>query len=301
MTADLYAWWRAAAYHGETGPIHEDSPLPGRYRVRQGREFVPVAIWWQGPLDENGELTDDAELICVMGFENDKKRVDPLMEWGRQGHVLWHDLARNPIKAELYNAAMKTGKWPDVDDAVVAEPVDDLASATESVKAGMLNIDQHYAKIDNDEHAARAQSLRSSLLELSREFDKKRTAEKGPHLEACKEIDGRWMPVVKSAKAAADKIASALNKYETEKARKHAEERINEPLPTQIKGGVGRAAAIKVVKIVTSIANGHAAFSWLLAAYPEEVNAFIIKLAQRATDTGHAVPGVNVEEHRRVA
>ena len=41
-----YSWWRQALL-GHFGPIHENDPQPGYYRMRKGRggRWVPAAIW----------------------------------------------------------------------------------------------------------------------------------------------------------------------------------------------------------------------------------------------------------------
>ena len=72
----------------------------------------------------------------------------------------------------------------------------------------------------------RAQSLRSRLLDLSREADRKREEEKRPHLEAGKAVDQKWMSVVRMAKDAADGIRRAMEAWETIKlTRRRDEER----------------------------------------------------------------------------
>ena len=46
IMSDSYLWWRQALL-GEFGPIYENDPQSGYYRMRRGKggPWVPVAIW----------------------------------------------------------------------------------------------------------------------------------------------------------------------------------------------------------------------------------------------------------------
>ncbi|MEJ8571282.1 hypothetical protein [Microbaculum marinum] len=310
--ADAYEWWRNALA-GKPGPIHDGDPQLGFYRKRKfkGGPFVGAAIF---PDPETGEI------IATV----DGKATDP--------DTLWTWVASNPVTEEAYRAWESTGRWPDADPSIGDNmpPADDdieaLRDQIESAKAGA----GAYAEIKDDETAKKAQSLRSRLNELARAADKKRAALKQPHLDAGKSIDGEWMPLVKAAKTAADVIAGALSAHETRKARaadearRKAEEELRkreeeaakataegqpapapaptpepEPAPTtQIRGGYGKAASVRVVKVAT-VTDQDAAYRFLKSH--KELVELIGKLAQRAVDAGYEVPGVSVEEQRKVA
>ena len=335
-TEYTYDWyWRALANPHKIGDpaadlaVHDGYPQPGFYRRRfedkrgmgAGRGaisgFKPVAIF----------LIND-ELIALV----DGHTAVPNMHWLQ--------CCKNPVTKDAYDAAVTTGEWPDIPAEITApepEPdrhaiggnappeTDSIKDMIEAVKSKLAD----YAKITSDDQMARAQSLRSRLLDLAREADKKRNAEKRPHLEAGKAVDAAWQPLVKDAKAAADALAAALGDYLTAKDRaakedaRKAEESAAKasatgklppddaytapaPQPAQIKGGYGRAATVKAVKVVTEIADWDALWGFLKSAgiggtvHPE-LRDLMMKLAQRAVDAGNDVPGVTIEERKKVA
>lgn len=75
---DQLAWWRRALGDPKT-PRHEGDPQPGYYRARmvKGGPFVPVRIWLDQSIDENGELTAPEELRA----ERNGWPVDPISAW----------------------------------------------------------------------------------------------------------------------------------------------------------------------------------------------------------------------------
>jgi hypothetical protein len=304
-----YDWWRRTL-SGEQLPITADEPMCGFYRTRLQKDgpFVPAAIWWEDVED------GDQQLVCTV----EKQVADP--------HDRWIWLCKNPITEAAYRKAMAGGGWDDVDETVAAqlepppvghnEPpeVDALKDQIATAKAGV----SAYAKIGDDQTAAKAQTLRSRLLELARDADKHREELKKPHLEAGKAVDAEWQPIVKEAKAGADEIAKALSVYLTAKAKVEAEEQrkvqdatprgVNVPTPqpapqpTQIKGGHGRAAAVKVVNVVTEVTDWDALYQFFKGH--SELNSCLMKLAQRAVDKGFStldIPGIKIEQQRKVA
>lgn len=196
---------------------------------------------------------------------------------------------------------------------------------------GLVSDAVQYAKIEDDGTAKRAQSLRASLTELAGKADKARAVEKEPHLEAGRKVDAQWMPIVKLAKDTAATIRSAMEAWENEKRRiarlaaeKAERERLeferqrreaeaknappppppvappppNTPPPSeQIRGAVGRAAAVSVWHevIVDDEAAAYAALKG-----DAELSALIKKLAQKKTDAGMTVAGTHTEERTRV-
>jgi hypothetical protein len=320
-----YDYW-SNALKGEFGAVHEGDPQPGFYRKRisRGGAFVPVAIW-----------EHEGSIVALV----DVKQTDAA--------ELWSYVCQYPITEQQYHDRIETGKWHDESDAVTASlappsighnngPQDEAEIIKGQIEAASAGAEE-YATIKDDGEAAKAQSLRSRLLELSGSADKKREAEKKPHLEAGKSVDAKWQPLVKAAKAAADKIRDALSAHETRKAReaerlrREAEEAARKaederraklaaklaehpdapsPMPeltpvpvapepvTAIRGAYGRAAAVKIVKVCTVI-DQDAAYSYLKA--DKELAALISKLAQKAVDAGYVVPGTEVTEQRKVA
>lgn len=316
MTTNEYDWYFAALNDvgaiGKSLPVHENEPQPGFYRKRRGKggPYQPVAIW-----------RNDGNLTAMLGEDI----ADPF--------ELWTWVCRQPVTEEAYRAAVAGDPWHDEAPGIGhnAPPADDFATLADQIESAKACVAE-FAKIEDDDRQAQAQSARARLNELSREADKKRTAEKAPHLEASKAVDAKWQPLVKAAKTSADQIADAMSAYETAKARKEAEERRQreaeaqaaedarraaeaagmplepeavpdvvpepDPIKTTIKGGYGRAATVKVAKMVKVIDQDKAYQS--MKTHPELVK-LIAALAQRAVDAGHTIDGVTVEEIRKVA
>lgn len=202
-----YDYWQNALA-GNFGPVHDGDPQPGFYRKRTGKAagYVPVAIWEQ-----------DGRILALV----DGKEVDAA--------EIWSFVCQYPILEEWYRARMVGQAWPDESAAVTASlkpppsghnnpPTDEAEILKDQIDAASAGVAE-YAEITSDETAAKAQSLRSRLLELSGSADKLREDRKRPHLEAGKEIDGKFMPLVKLAKNGADAIRAALGAHETRKAR----------------------------------------------------------------------------------
>lgn len=319
-----YTYWKNAL-GGNIGPVHDGEPQPGFYRKRTGKAagYVPVAIW-----DADGKI-----VALVDGREADANEIwtfvcqYPITEEQYHARVnsgKWHD----EDEAVSQSLAHRTDtNNPPTDEAEILKGQIDAASA------GVAE----YAEIKDDATANKAQSLRSRLLELSGMADKVREAQKKPFFEAGKAVDAKFQPLVKSAKAAADLIRDALGAHETRKAREVArlqaiadEARIKaereavkaraeaelagKPIPaptpspapvvpttepvTAIRGAYGRAASVKIVK-VAKVNDQDAAYQFLKGH--KELKDMIAQLAQRAVDAGYTVPGVEVEEIRKVA
>lgn len=310
-----YSYW-ANALKGEFGPIFDSEAFPGFYRKRTGKAagYVPCAIWEQ-----------DGNLVALV----DGQAADP--------SAVWSYVADKPISEAHYRERVETGKWWDEDSATTASlspppighnqgPTDPAEILSEQITAALAGVDA-YAEVKDDETASKAQSLRSRLLELSREADGIRVKTKEPHLEAGRAVDTLYQPLVKNSKAGADTIAKALGAFETAKAREAAmvakiaedarkkaleEAQAKAPIgvtvevepapvvaaaPARIAGSYGRAASVKPVKIAT-VANQDLAYAFL-RLQPELVE-LIQKLAQKMVTTGMTVPGVEITEERRV-
>lgn len=327
-----YAWWTKALElvgdcgnlsreHLSTLGISEGDPQPGFYRKRNHKDgpFVPVAIW-----NMPGGMV---AVVCG-------QPADP--------SAIWSSCARHPILEATYHAVEDGANWPDA-DPVVAEQiapaghnsaaVDEAEALRDQIDAAMKGGDA-YKVISDDDTLPKAQSLRSRLLELKGEAEKKHKKEKEPHLEAGRVVDRKWLPLAKDAEAAAKTIRAAMDGWETkklhqrreaerqaetdrlaaEKARIEAEPEpsgtvdpvdapISQPVatsaPTPIKGSYGRAASVSVVDVVTAITDQAALYEYL-KDHPDLKNC-MFDLAKRAVAKGHTVPGVSVEQQAKVA
>lgn len=277
-----------------------------RKRNKSGND-VPVAIWHDGH-----------EMVALID--------------GKLGSAadIWTWVCDWPITEEVYRAVAEKGQpWPGSDPVVEEQvgvghnsgSIDEAEEFADQIDAAEAGKDA-YAKIIDDEQLAAAQSLRSRLLELKAEGEKKHKKEKEPWLEGGRAVDKRWLPNTKRAQAAADAIRSAMSAYETEKLRKQRQEeadrlaaeiaarKTSEPVPAPeeskpavstapIRGSYGRAASVSVINVVTAITDQDALYAFL-KSHPDLKNC-MFELAKRAVAKGLDVPGVDVQEQAKVA
>lgn len=321
-----WAWYQAALADpskiGKSLPVHENEPQQGYYRVKNKvGGFDPVAIFYP---------EDSDELVAYRS--NREVRPDEI----------WTFACRAPVTFEAYQQAVAGEGWPDDDPTVSAQiaptppgigdnsgEIDEAEVLKDQIEAAKKGADK-YKKIADDATLAKAQSLRSRLLELKGEAEKKHKAEKAPHLEAGRAVDKRWFPLRDEAKTVADAIRSAMGAWETEKLRKQREaerkaeqERLKaeeearkaeeagkpapepEPAvapvsvaPAPIKGTYGKAASVSV-KVVVKDVTDWSALAVYMSGHPE-AQEMLRKLAQRALDAGRTVPGITTAEEAKV-
>lgn len=295
-----FTWWQNAL-KGERGPISADDPMSGFYRwvwkKPTGTTMGVVAYWY----DSHDQL-----LRCQV----DGRDIDDI-----KARTRWPHDSRRPISEEVFQAFRDTGKFPDVDDAAQSDPeIADAAPELTAAKtlAALKASAKKYAKVESDEEMAKGQSLRARLQELASSAKKLHKAEKEPHLEACRVVDAKWLPMAKDAEATAVAIRTALEGWndfkleQAEKARKAADAGAqpgqasptpvasNAPPPSvQIAGGGGRAAHVGAKSVVTAIDLEKA---WQqFGGLPEVYNMFM-ELAQLSVNAGVDTPCATVEK-----
>lgn len=323
---DVWSWWQKALKDpSKVGsrdlPVHDSDPQQGYYRIRYGKDkpFEPVAIW-----KEDGKW-----LAYRSGREVDAEAI-------------WTSCCRNPVSYQAYQDAIDGKGWADNDAVVsaqvkIAEPtigdnsgdLDQAVAFKDQIDAALAGL-KAYEKVGDDETAAKALSLRNRLNELSGQADKIRVKEKEPHLEAGKAVDAKWQPLVKSAKAGADKARDAIGAWETEKlrrqredqrkaeeARKAAEEAAREQqsdvavaeaptveapvetAPAPIKAAYGKAASVQVKTVLKDVTDWKA-LAVYMCDHPTAQD-MLRQLAQRAIDAGRTnIPGITTEEKASV-
>lgn len=325
-----WAWWQAAlknpAAIGKTLPVHDGDAQQGYYRAKnKDKTFDPVAIFYP----------EGSEQLVAYRAGREVRAED-----------IWSWCCRYPVSYEAYNAALDGKGWPDDDKVVAAqlaapaptsadEPtigdnsgdVDEAEALKDQIDAAKKGASA-YESIKDDATLAKAQSLRSRLLELKTEAEKKHKKEKEPHLEAGRAVDKRWLPLAKDAEAVAKGIRTAMDDWETEKLQeRRRQERAAEkvrldaieaarqsqpdgevieapppvetaPAPAPIKGSYGKAASVSIKKVVTEVTDWTKLAAFMIG-HPDLQNC-LRDLAQRAVDKGHDVPGVIVEERAAV-
>lgn len=327
IITDPWSWWKAALANPKAvgkNLIVTTTPEWGYWRTKfKNSHWLPVVIWQ----DEAGNW------LAKRGQQHDERMVD--------AEELWTYACRNPISVDEYDRVYAGAEWSDTDPTVGAqaraprpgsnEPVDEAEILKDQIDSAIAGA-AAYEKVDSDDKAAKAQSLRSRLLELERQGDKLFHFEKDPLTKRGKEIDERWR-FRSDATAVAKRIRDALDKYETAKLQKRraeeeaarkaaaeAERKAQEaelsfveqpaapaqeatPAPaaapeTTIKGSYGRAATISTEWVVTGIADQDALYRFMRDH--ADLKACLLNLAQRATKAGHNVPGIEKQEKARV-
>lgn len=302
MNHEDYACWRSALA-GQSTEAFPKQPHCGFWR--QGKSGDPVAIWRDA---------ESSNLVARVGGKSARWADAEFDE------VVFGFCLPNPISHEAYTSVMSGGGWPSTDSVVQSQigdnsqGVDEIETLRDQIAAAVEQA-KTYGAVTDDASAAKAQSLRARLLELSGEAGLNHRAEKEPHLKAGREVDAKWLPLVKQADGAAGAIRAALSKHETDKARAAAEEQRKrnavqaaagappapppEPQkPTAIRGGYGRAAGVRTVK-VARILDQDAVYMALRENV--DVVELIQKLANKVVAAGATLPGVQIEEVRRVA
>jgi hypothetical protein len=327
-----YEYWRAALA-GEKPKAYVDDPRLGFYRkgIYQRNDkglnkrvgWAPVAVFMVGDV-MTARVGDEATGNDVTD--------DKLNE-------LWSYISDNPISEGTYRGVACLGQpWPDAHDPSKNKPgeVNPVANeppAEESPEQKLIaEINQakagvsQYDKIDSDEMAGRALSLKNEITTLAGKLDKIREAKVRPHVDAQAEINGKYNPIIKDAKAQTVVLrdrCGAWEDWKREQARKaqaeqerkdreHAEAvrkaaAANAPIPeapapvapnapppkSQIAAAVGRKASVTVKKFVVSID-----IDKTFAFFREkpELQQFLLQMAQRSVDAGIAVPDAIVEE-----
>jgi hypothetical protein len=308
-----YDYWEAALADPKRLRARDfkitSDPQEGFYRTKAGK---PVAIW------QDYDTADGAVVMTLDGADVEPHNFD----W------VWMNCALRPVSEEWFRIVEGGGTWPDLDEG--------LAGMGDNVMAGMDEVDQidelekqvrAYREIEDDETAARAQSLRARLLELKKAIDTKREALKAPHLKAAREVDEIWMSPVKRAVGCANALRALIEGWETRKRRAareaeaerlaaiEAEKQAFEkdfgtvkgteapkiapdvpltPPKDQIRAGYGRAASVREKRVVTGINDLTMALQRY--GYADEVAEVLIKLAQQAVDRGQTqIPGFTIE------
>lgn len=175
-----YTWWEDAV-GGNRRPISSDNPMPGFYRLKthDKRSWRPVAYWY----DQDGLLHCHA----------DGRTCDDY-----HAHTMWPSASMNPVTHEVYLEAIKTGKWPDMNEAVVghnAAPVDDTV---ESIKDRIEDLAREAERMikagaaPDQDTVDQASDLANTLGELAAKAVALHDIEKKPCLDEGRFIDNKW-------------------------------------------------------------------------------------------------------------
>lgn len=314
--SDQFQWWRDALA-GNVGAIEEPTPRSGYFKLRdKSGTWQPVAIWER-----------DGEMVCRVGSET------------RDPADVWTWCAKNPVAKDAAKQAFDTGSWPgDVPTAGSNSGALTLPEEIEDAATHALAWLQKTGITDKTA-ADTAANWRARLLDLGKQADKQREAEKRPHDEAAKAVQAKWKPSVETATDAANRIRDALTQWmraEEAKSRAEAEakrklveeaaakaraianaakadaearnlppppEPVDVPLPldepVKIQAGGQRGRKTGLRTITKYVVSDYAAALAHVKDHPD-VRAAVEKVAAAQAKTGVAVPGVETV-HEQVA
>ena len=219
----LYTYWHNALM-GQFGPIHENDPQCGYYRMRlrRGGEWVPVAIFRE----------DDGEVIALCKGEM------------KDAFEVWTWCCRYPVHYEVYRAVAEEGKpWPeDVMVSGLADPTakspyppadnpspttlptighnssgvteaEGLLEEIEALKYLSSTWLEEIGSIATQTDADRAANYAERFGMLETKAEALRTSAKRPILEEGRRIDADWKPVIARASDNKAKMKKALEPY----------------------------------------------------------------------------------------
>ena len=191
--SDQYQWWRDAIA-GRVGEIHADHPQSGYFKIRDGKDgpWLPVAIWQ----DANGDLK------CRVA----DKAEDALRVW------TW--AAKHPVAKDAARQAFETGAWPG-DAATVGDnsthlgPLDRLRDYIETARSWFSKV----GAIKTQTACDQAANYAAELIRLKGEADRERDTKVRPHLDAQRDINGEYKPLIEDGDALAKQIKRASDGF----------------------------------------------------------------------------------------
>ena len=214
MNPEDYIFWRGAL-KGEFPYAMQDGAFEcgfWRTKNRDGKRY-PVAIW----KDEDGE-------ICIkVGHDI----VDPEKFTGR-----WNFCWQDPIMHKTYQHWMENGEWPgDIPHSIGHNaPPDEfqmLEEDIESAASDALRWLESVGELERDEDADKAANWRDALKKRAKKAEALRKDEKQPHMDAAREVDQKFKPIIDRAEKSAKTLADALTRLgrrRQEEERRKAEE-----------------------------------------------------------------------------
>jgi hypothetical protein len=321
---DVYAPYRAMLA-GKDVPIIADEPYPGRYKMKRGNVWLPVAIGY----DEFENLT---ALV-------DGDRANPL--------DIWTWCAKHPITQDAYKFRKANGHWQDE-----PKPVALSNMPSDPFEALLVEIEDKSAQaeelltgdVTSQQGCDLARNMQAQLLALNKRADALHKAEKAPVLLQQREIDERFRfrdkvtdiasrlrfkfeaflrteerrqreEAERKHREEVARVEAERKRIEAERAKLKADEPVAfhtspepelpvapaapEPVKVSAGGGFGRKAGLKSVWIA-SLSDIDAA----LAHYKDnaKVRELIQKLADADVRAGNRViPGFAINEERKAA
>lgn len=206
--------------------LHDGHPMPGYYKMRLGSKtgpWVPVAIWEK-----------DGVMVAVRGDgKGGRTRVDP--------NDIWTYVAGNPVKQADAKYAFEHGRWegdaptigdnsreyPETYEGIEAE-FNDYAEMVRQFLADITKDGGIKEKVKADQASNMADAIGTVKGGIAKRADEMREALVRPHLDAQREINSKFKPLIDEAKtldAQLRRAAGAWAKAEQDRLQKIADER----------------------------------------------------------------------------
>ncbi len=249
---------------------------------------------------ERGEPWPDSHVASIPVANSSMTLTPREAAAATDGTVVWnkgHPEEGQPIGEDEFKRRKSVMQAMEVDDRPVQDKISRDIDEGLALLAG-------FGTIDSDEMAAKARSLQEHFLVCRGFAEKQYEAANRPLLDEQKRIRSIWFPIRDKADEGSNALRKAMGAWEDSKrqAAKVAAERAaagqevksNVPPPaTQIRGGAGRAASVRVEKIVESID-----VEKVFAQFRDSpvVIECLTKIAQQAVRAGIDVPGAVVTE-----
>lgn len=298
-----YQYWMNAL-KGNFGAVHDGHPQPGFYKRKADKNgnWNAVAIWMEG----------DTALAVEAG-----KSVD--------ANEIWTWVCEKPIAEEVYRQVERGEGWPDAIESLIGSnnPPADEAEADEVENACKAALEAAKQPVTNQTEADRLGNHRDRLAKLYKAKESERVAEKEPHLEAGRQVDAKFKPILAKVEDAGKAVKAVLTKWlVAEQARINAENlakakadekarqaaiAANKPLPEQAPvvemerpkaGTTGRASALRTFK---SARIKDYAKALEAVANNQEIRDLVQTLADRAARADMALPGCEIISEQRAA
>lgn len=327
---NAWAWYFAALKNpeeiGKSIPLHHE-PNQGYFRVldkRSGR-WQPVAIFYPENSDQLVAYRDGKEVAA---------------------DEVWTFACRHPITHDAYVKAIAGEGFDDEppaprgigDNSGATEPIDQIRIELSGEAEQMA---EFLAKPVETQAAADTLGIWAKrLTDLRKRADGEREREKAPHLQACRDVDDRWRPLItqaddlaKQAKRHVEPFLIAEKRRKDEEARKAREqaERLREMAKEATRdakderdlnernellrqaeeaekaaeariASAGRTGARVSVRTVKVgvVLDYQKAAAALVAMKHPDLMECIHTLAQRAARSGMAFEGMEVREEEKV-
>ena len=281
-----FSFWQNAL-NGSREGFHADHPQLGWYKKRAERDGPWTLVWMR---------IVDGKLQAQVGWKDSHKYDEP--------ENIWTYCMKNPVTKEDAREFYNTGRWPgDVDlpagigdNSGDVSLMEEVADYMETARSWGKEIDQ--TSVDRDT-ADKAANYATHLGTLAGNLDKERKEKVAPHLEAQREVNGQYNPIIEEAKALVKSLKAITGVYlraEDEKRRKElAATNILQEEVAKVKAGGQRGRRVGLRTVVKyEVEDADAVLRWAVTSKGviEQMQAYAAQLAEAHMKNGHEVPGM---------